>query len=312
MPGPGDAPEAGLTIAQLRRQMSARLAAEGMETPELDARLLLAHALGCGPGELLARGDDRAAPDIRAAADAHLTRRLAGEPVARILGRKEFWSLTFRLSPDTLVPRPDTETVVEAALAFFPNRAAPFHALDLGTGTGAILAAILTERPAATGIAVDRSENAARTARANFAANDLSDRACVVVADWGMALAGGFDLVVSNPPYIADDEMEGLAIDVRHHDPRLALVAGVDGLAAYRAIAADLARLLKPGGIVVLELGAGQEPAVAALVQASGLCVLGPARPDLGGIPRALCAQHPGAPHGAADEKRLGTFEGNR
>ncbi|WP_374252544.1 peptide chain release factor N(5)-glutamine methyltransferase [Xanthobacter sp.] len=311
MPGPGDTPAADLTIAQLRRLMTARLAAGGMETPELDARLLLAHALGCPPGELLSHGAAPAAPDILAATEALLARRLAGEPVARIFGHKEFWSLTFRLSPDTLVPRPDTETLVEAALSLFPDRAAPLRILDLGTGTGAILAALLSERPAATGIAVDRSENAARTARDNLEANGLAGRASVLVADWGTALAGGFDLVVSNPPYITEDEMAGLAVDVRLHDPRLALVAGADGLAAYRIIAADLPRLLKPGGAAVLELGAGQEPAVAALVQAAGLGLLGPARADLGGIPRALYARWPGAAHPPADEKRLGTFEGN-
>lgn len=312
MPGPGNAREVALTIAQLRRQMAARLAAGSVESPELDARLLLAHALGCAPGELLNRGEAPAPAELRSAAEALLSRRLSGAPVSRILGHKEFWSLTLELSPDTLVPRPDTEIVVEAALSLFPDRAAPLRILDLGTGTGAILAALLTERPAAAGIAVDRSENAARTARLNFARNGLSGRALAIVGDWGTALAGGFDLVVSNPPYIAEGEMAELAVEVRCHDPRLALVAGTDGLSAYRAIAADLPRLLKPGGITVLELGAGQEPAVAALVQGVGLSVLGPARADLGGIPRALCARWLGPARALADEKRLGTFEGNR
>lgn len=315
MTGPGDdgsgTSGAGPTIAQLRRQMAARLAAGNVDNPELDARLLLAYVLRCAPGDLLDHGASPALPEVRASAETLLSRRLSGEPVARILGRKEFWSLSFRLSPETLVPRPDTETVVEAALSLFPDPAAPLSILDLGTGTGAILAALLTERPAARGIAVDRSENAARTARDNLEANHLSGRAAVIVADWGTALAGGFDLVVSNPPYIAEGEMAGLAIDVRRHDPRPALVAGADGLAAYRAIAADLPRLLKPGGIAILELGAGQEPAVAALVQATGLRVLGPARADLAGIPRALCARRPDATRGPADEKTLGTFEGN-
>lgn len=312
MDGPGDKPEAEPTIAQLRRQMTARLAAGGVETPELDARLLLAHALGCQPGELLARNETSAPSTLRSASETLIARRLAGEPVARILGHKEFWSLTFQLSPDTLVPRPDTETLVEAALSLVPDRAAPLRILDLGTGTGAILAALLTERPAATGIAVDFSESAARTARLNFEANGLSGRVAVLVADWGAAVAGGFDLVVSNPPYIPEGEMPGLAVDVRLHDPRRALVAGTDGLTAYRAIAADLPRLLKPGGVAVLELGAGQEPAVAALVQEAGLNVLGPARADLAGIPRALCARWREGSQDPPDEKRLGTSEGNR
>ena len=312
MAASADAPEAEPTIAQMRRQMTARLAAGGIDTPELDARLLLAHVLGCAPGELLSRGDTSAPATLRSAAEALLARRLAGEPVARILGHKEFWSLTFQLSPETLVPRPDTETVVEAALSLLPDRAAPLRILDLGTGTGAILAALLTERPAATGIAVDFSERAARTARLNFEANGLFGRVGVLVADWGTAVAGGFDLVVSNPPYIAEGEMAGLSIDVRLHDPRRALVAGDDGLSAYRAIAADLPRLLKPGGVAVLELGVGQEPAVAALVQEAGLSVLGPAQADLAGVPRALCARWRGGAQGPADEKRLGTSEGNR
>lgn len=311
MTGHGDASAAGPTIAQLRRQMAARLAAGGVDTPELDARLLLAHILGCDAGALLARGLDPASAENRSAAEANLARRLAGEPVARIIGHKEFWSLDFRLSPDTLVPRPDTETVVEAALSLFPDRAAPLRILDLGTGTGAILAALLVERPAATGVAVDRSEDAARTARHNFEANGLSARTSLIVGDWGSALAGGFDLVVSNPPYIGEGEMADLAVDVRVHDPRLALVAGDDGLAAYRAIAADLPRLLKPRGTAVLELGLGQEPAVAALVEAAGLSVLGPARADLAGIPRALCARLAGAARGTDDEKTLGTLERN-
>lgn len=312
MDGPGDKPEAEPTIAQLRRQMTARLAAGGVETPELDARLLLAHALGFAPVDFLSRGETSVPSTLHSAADTLLARRLAGEPVARILGHKEFWSLTFQLSAETLVPRPDTETVVEAVLSLIPDRAAPLRILDLGTGTGAILAAILTERPAATGIAVDYSESAARTARLNFEANGLSGRVAALVADWGTAVAGGFDLVVSNPPYIAEGEMAGLAVDVRLHDPRRALVAGADGLTAYRAIAADLPRLLKPGGVAVLELGAGQEPAVADLVQQAGLNVLGPARADLAGIPRALCARWRGATQNPADEKRLGTSEGNR
>lgn len=273
--------------------MAAALAAAGMESPDLDARLLLAHALGCAPGDLLARADDPVPRDAAARADGMLARRLGGEPVARILGTREFWSLELRLSPETLVPRPDTETVVEAALALVGDRSAPLRILDLGTGTGAILAALLVELPRAEGIGVDRSEGAARTARDNLHAHGLAGRGHVTVGDWGEALRGGFDLVVSNPPYIRQVDMAGLAPEVRLHDPPLALVAGADGLSAYRAIAADLMRLLVAGGSAVLELGAGQEPQVAALVQEAGLVVPGPARADLSGVARALIALRP-------------------
>lgn len=285
-----------LTVAALRRELATALAAAGIADADREARLLLAEALDCPPGDLLLRADAPVAEAAAGTARAFATRRAAGEPVARIRGRREFWSLDFRLSPGTLVPRPDTETLVEAALAACPGRDTPLRILDLGTGTGAILAALLVERPRAFGLAVDRSEDAARTARDNLARNGLAGRARVVVGDWGTALAGGdagrgFDLVVSNPPYITSAEMAELPVEVRAHDPRQALEAGADGLDAYRAITADLPRLLAPGGVCVLELGAGQEPAVATLARAAGLDVDGAARPDLGGIPRALVAR---------------------
>lgn len=282
------------TVAALRRRMAVDLAAGGVSTPDLDARLLLAQALGCAPGELLARGEAVPAPASVALAETLLARRLAGEPVARILGRREFWSLDFRLTPQTLVPRPDTETVVEAALAACPERGAPLRILDLGTGSGALLAALLSERPNAFGIGLDRAEGAARAARDNLAGAGLAGRSAVVVGDWAASLAGGFDLVVSNPPYIPRGDLDHLEREVREHDPRLALDGGADGLDAYRALAAALPGLLAPGGVAVLELGIGQEAAVAGLLRAAGLSPAGPARPDLGGIPRALLVRGPG------------------
>lgn len=286
-----------MTIGALRREMATALKACGCETPDLDARLLLAHALahalGYAPGDLLALAESGVQPEVEAAARTFLSRRSAGEPVARILGHKEFWSLDFRLSPETLVPRPDTETVVEEALARCPDHDAPLRILDLGTGSGAILAALLVERPRATGVGIDRSEGAARTARDNLARAGVGARGLVLVGDWGEAVEGGFDLVVSNPPYITATAMADLPPEVRLHDPALALVAGADGLCAYRAIAAALPRLLAPGGVVVLELGAGQEPDVAALVVEAGLRLSGPARCDLAGIARALSAVRP-------------------
>lgn len=282
---------AALSVAALRRELAAALAEAGIADADRDARLLLAEALSCAPGDLLLRADAPVPEAEARAARAFAARRAAGEPVARIRGRREFWSLDFLLSPDTLVPRPDTETLVEAALAACPERDAPLRILDLGTGTGAILAALLAERPRAFGLGVDRSEGAARTAWDNLVRNGLGGRAQVMVGDWGAALAGRFDLVVSNPPYITSAEMTELPVEVRRYDPRLALEAGADGLDAYRAITAGLPRLLAPGAVAVLELGAGQEAAVAGLARNAGLLIDGPARRDLAGTPRALVAR---------------------
>ncbi|BAF90491.1 modification methylase [Azorhizobium caulinodans ORS 571] len=280
-----------LTLGGLRRQLATRFSAAGIDSPDLDASLLIAHALGLEPGDVRLRGADPLAPDALPRIEALAAQRLSGVPVARLVGEKEFWSLSFSLSPETLVPRPDTETVVEAALMTVTDRTAPLHILDLGTGSGAILAALLVELPAAVGIGVDQSEGAARTARDNLARAGLQGRGTVIVGDWASALGGGFDLVVSNPPYIPSIDIVGLAIEVRENDPLAALDGGADGLSSYRIIAAEAPRLLKAGGHLVLELGIGQEAEVAALAGAAGLAITGPARRDLGGIPRALVAR---------------------
>lgn len=284
---------AALTVSALRRTVRDALAVAGTDSPDLDARLLIASVLGCDPAALVARGADPVAEEVAARVQALVARRRAGEPVARILGRREFWSLDFTLAPETLVPRPDTETVVEAALAACPDRAAPLRVLDLGIGSGAILAAILSERPEAFGIGVDRAAGAAWAARDNLERAGLAGRAAVMVGDWAEALCARFDLVVSNPPYIPAGEIAALDAEVRRHDPMLALDGGADGLDAYRAIARALPRLLVPGGVAVLELGIGQEADVSALLGAAGLSCAGPARRDLGGIPRALVARSP-------------------
>lgn len=280
-----------LTLGGLRRQLATRFSAAGIDSPDLDAALLIAHALGLTTADVRLRGADPVAPEALPRIEAYAAQRMAGMPVARLVGEKEFWSLSFTLSPETLVPRPDTETVVEAALATIADRAAPLRILDLGTGSGAILAALLVELPGATGIGVDQSEGAARTARDNLARAGLQSRGTVIVGDWASALGGGFDLVVSNPPYIPSIDIVGLAIEVRENDPLAALDGGADGLSSYRIIAAEAPRLLKAGGHLVLELGIGQEAEVAALAGAAGLAITGPARRDLGGIPRALVAR---------------------
>lgn len=274
--------------SELAAELARRLAQAGVEAPEREARHLLKGVLGLSDIDLLARADGPVAETDAARALGLAARRAHGEPLARLLGRREFWSLDFALAPDTLVPRPETETLVEAALEAFPDRDAALCVLDLGTGTGALLAAFLSERPNAWGLGVDLSEGAARQARANLAAHGLADRSAVVVGNWATAIKGGFDLVLSNPPYISRGEIAGLDIEVRSHDPVLALDGGEDGLDAYRIIAEALPHLLRVGGRAVLELGIGQEDDVARLLARAGLPADGPARRDLGGIARAI------------------------
>jgi release factor glutamine methyltransferase len=280
--------EAPATLGAVFREGQALFRRAGLPTPDLDARWLLAFAAGCEPAEIVLRAGDALDAAATARARALFERRLLGEPVDRIIGTREFWGMPFRLSAATLSPRPDTESVVEAALACLPEDGARANVLDLGTGTGAILVALLRERRRAFGVGLDRSFEAASTARDNAALNGVADRAAFVVGDWGQALAGGFDLVVSNPPYIADAAIAALEGTVRDHDPHLALRGGGDGLDAYRAILSQAPALLARGGALVLELGHGQEAAVAGLAVSAGLAPGGRARHDLGGVPRAL------------------------
>ncbi|TVR09966.1 MAG: peptide chain release factor N(5)-glutamine methyltransferase [Salinarimonadaceae bacterium] len=257
----------------------------GADDPALDARILTLEAAGLD-ATAFARDPDAPLSAQAAARIADWTaRRAAGEPVWRILGAREFRGLRFALSPATLEPRPDTETLVELALAE-PAAGPEARVLDLGTGTGCILLALLHELPDARGLGVDRSSEAAATARANARALGLADRAAFVVGDWGAALAGTFDLVVSNPPYIPDGDIDGLGREVREHDPRLALAGGADGLEAYRTILAQAPGLLAPGGALVVEYGVGQGESIRALAEAFGLERAGSAR-DLGGVERA-------------------------
>ncbi|MEX0590718.1 MAG: peptide chain release factor N(5)-glutamine methyltransferase [Xanthobacteraceae bacterium] len=276
------------SIGALRRRAVDTLRSAGVEGAELDARVLLAHALKIDAAQVLGAPDTQ----VDAAAQARLAdaiaRRVAGEPAARILGVKEFWSCAFALSPDVLVPRPETETLVEAALLAKPDRDTELRVLDLGVGSGALLAAILLERPRATGIGVDASSAALEFARMNLDALGLGPRAQFVRGDWGAALFGKFDLVVVNPPYIPSHVIAALPHEVREHDPRLALDGGADGLASYRAIVTSLPRFLAPDGVAVLELGDGQEQAVATLARSAHLVVNGPAQCDLSGKARAL------------------------
>ena len=277
------------TVGGARRALAEKFRAAGLDAPELDARILVGHALGLDHPALTAAAAHPLRNAEQDAIEALARRRLAHEPVARIVGEKEFWSLRFWVDATTLVPRPETETVVEAALAALDAeglRAEELRLADLGTGSGALLLALLSELPRAFGVGTDMSAGVLRLARAN--AERLRIRCAHFVAcDLAAALAGPFDLVVSNPPYIATGDIAGLAPEVRNFDPRIALDGGTDGLNFYRAIAAGAPTLLKPGGALVVELGAGQAQPVAGLFAAAGLAPL-PARADLSGMPRAL------------------------
>ncbi len=270
-------------IATALRHGAARLRTAGIDNPRLDARLLLAHALGRTTEALLR--DPNAAIDPTGY-NALLARRAAHEPLALITGRREFWSLDLAVSAATLIPRPDSETLIEAALAALPDRARVRRILDLGTGTGCLLLAALSEFPAAFGVGTDRSAAAATLARDNAAMLGMADRARFVCTDWAAGLAGRFDLILSNPPYIRSGDLAALMPEVARYEPTAALDGGVDGLDAYRRMLPELPGKLAAGGVAVLELGEGQEAAVAALAGAAGLAAV--SRADLAGIPRAL------------------------
>jgi release factor glutamine methyltransferase len=279
-------------MAAVRRQLAEKFRQAGIDSAEADARLLMTHALGIDRAELVANGDRTLKPDEIEAIEGLAARRLKHEPVARIFGRKEFWSLNLHVSPAVLVPRPETETVVEAALDVVVGDALQMEKLqilDIGTGSGALLLALLSELPNATGTGTDISVAALDVARANAARNDLTGRCTFIACDIATGLRGAFDLIVSNPPYVAHGDIVSLAPEVRDYDPVLALDGGAEGLDGYRAIAADARRLLAPGGRLIVELGAGQEAAVRALFTNAGLTVAA-ARDDLAGIPRALSA----------------------
>jgi release factor glutamine methyltransferase len=279
------------TIASARQTLTRAFTAAALDSPELDARILVGHALGLDAAGIVSQGARQVTSSERAAIAALAQRRLAHEPVARILGVKEFWGLPFRLDEETLVPRPETETVVETALAALGlRRQRALRIADLGTGSGALLLALLSECPTAVGIGTDLSTKAIACARRNARALQLHERAFFTVCNYGAALKGSFDLVVSNPPYVRRCDIATLQPEVRLFDPARALDGGDDGLHGYRSIAADAGRLLAPNGLIVVELGTGQASAVAALFSAAGLAVESP-RPDLSGAPRALLAR---------------------
>jgi len=285
---------AGQTVETARRILAARLRNHAIDSAELDARMLVGAVLGLDLTGMIAAASRllTVAEALRLADFAR--RRREGEPVARILGHREFWGLALELSPATLVPRPDTETVVELALEMLHAAPDPNHRLriaDIGTGSGAILLALLSELPDACGVGTDISEAALRTASSNAANLRLADRAGFVACDYAAALSDRFDLIVSNPPYIRSAEIAGLAAEVRDHDPRAALDGGADGLQAYRALIPQAGLLLAPFGVLVVEAGHDQSTDIEGLMAAAGLTLERPARADLAGILRAVAGR---------------------
>lgn len=273
------------------------MAAAGIESARADARILVSEATGIDRAILIGRSDLDLTDEQIADVQALTARRAQHEPIALILGSKEFWSLDFKVGPATLIPRPDSETLIEAVLDARPDRSRGYRILDLGTGSGCLLLALLSELPNATGLGIDASQGALDIAQGNAEALGLAGRAAFAWGDWISNLDpdrdGPFDIVVSNPPYVTKPDWEQLADDVRLYEPRTALVGGLDGLNPYRAFGPHLPRLLTSDGLFVCEIGAGQAGEVGEILAESGLTVLG-ARRDLAGIERCLLATRPG------------------
>jgi release factor glutamine methyltransferase len=277
-----------MLIADAVRLAAQTLAQAGIENPSREARLLIAHALGLPARALLP-----AAARLNAGTlETLLRRRAAHEPLAYITGTRGFWTLELAVSSATLIPRPDSETLIEAALAHFPAPTQPRAILDLGTGSGALLLAALTEFPLAFGVGTDISPAAVSLAARNAASLGLATRAAFLAADWAAPLRARFDLILCNPPYVATADIPGLMPEVAHHEPASALDGGPDGLREYARLIPTLPSLLAPGGLACLELGEGQAQPAAALANAAGFAHIG-ARRDLAGIERALLLSLP-------------------
>jgi release factor glutamine methyltransferase len=274
-----------MTLSEALRAAIPRLQAAGVPDAARDARLLLAHAAGIAPDRLTLHLPDPLMPEAEVRFETALTARENRHPLSQIIGQRLFWGRRFRVTPDVLDPRPETEILVAAALE------QPFFSiLDLGTGSGEILLSCLADRPKASGIGTDVSAAALAVARENAAGLGLTDRAGFLISDWWQAVEGRFELIVSNPPYLAAAEMADLSPEVRDHEPHLALTPGGDGLDAYRAIAQGAPDHLAPGGRLLVEIGPTQAQAVAALFTAAGLQVTA-VRQDLDGRDRVVAAQ---------------------
>lgn len=280
----------------LLRDAAVALTAAGIDNARFEARLLLAHAAGVTIEWLVAHGDEAPPPSVVEALRALTARRIRREPMAYVTGEREFWGLPFKVSPAVLVPRPDSETLIEAALALMPGRTEPWRIVDLGVGSGCLLLTLLREFPNARGVGLDASAEALSVAQYNADALGVGARTHLVRGDWRLQgwagqLGGPFDLLVSNPPYIETEAIDGLMPEVARFEPRLALDGGGDGLAAYRTIADQAAGLVVHGGRVLIEAGEGQVTDISKLLSAAGFAVGGPWK-DLGGIDRIVPATH--------------------
>ena len=280
--------EVAATVGETLDLGAGRLRAAGVDEPRRDARLLLALAAGAAHPAAMDLHAGLGSADLGRFA-AFLGRRERREPVSRIVGRREFWGLEFALTAEVLDPRPDSETLIEAALSVYAGAAGPVRILDLGTGSGCLLCALLAEFPDAWGLGTDLAPATIAEARANAGRLGLGDRAHFAVADWGASLDGTFDLIVANPPYIAAGAVPGLMPEVRRYDPLLALAGGADGLDCMRALIPHARRLAGPDAVVVLETGLGQDAAVAAIAAGAGLGMRDRRR-DLAGIVRCIVA----------------------
>jgi release factor glutamine methyltransferase len=278
------------TIRSEWRAAVAALSAAGIENPRLEARLLLRHVLGLSMETLIGHPEQVVAEDERAALRPLVARRAVREPLAYILGEREFWSLPFRVTPDTLIPRPDSETLIEAAMGHVADRHRPLRILDLGTGSGCLLLALLTELSAASGVGIDLSAAALRVARDNAFVLGLAHRAAWVQGNWTDAISGTFDIVVANPPYIAEAQIPSLAADVAQFEPRLALNGGPDGLDCLRAFVPCLPRLATEDSIILIEIGADQATPAQGLLMDQGLREV-KAINDLSGKSRCIAAR---------------------
>jgi release factor glutamine methyltransferase len=264
---------------QVQLAAAAEALGSSSQTPRLDAELLMAHAMGCSREDLLLGNASDRCPDGFAAL---VERRLAHEPLAYIIGTRDFWTISLSVGPGVLIPRPDSETLIESAVDHF-GKEGPKRVLDLGTGSGALLLAGLAEWPRATGLGVDRSRAALAIAQANAAKLGMAERAVFQIGDWARGIDGQFDLILCNPPYV--ETGADLSPDVLN-EPHVALFAGVDGLDDYRQIIPQLPALIAPGGLIALEIGYTQREAVTALFAAAGVATL--CRQDLGGRDRAI------------------------
>lgn len=277
----------GSNAGEIQREMAVQLALSGSETAMLDARLLLQHVLRCNSGELITARERRLTPREQGELSKLLARRCDHEPMAYLLGERDFWDTTFSVNAGTLIPRPDSETLIEAILSAMPDKQRSFKMLDLGTGSGCLLLSLLREYRMAYGTAADISEAALSTAQQNAEHAEVAERARFVQSDWFERIEGTYGLIITNPPYITSSDCDQLQPDVKDFEPRNALDGGMDGLDCYRTIAKSVCDYLDTDGYFICEIGQGQTEDVIALFEQAGLQHI-ETRKDLSGIERAL------------------------